>query len=348
MLQSRRSSSFRRRALVAAGAAAALFLAACGGGSSDDSSSPEVKQDGKTEAFPVTVAGKAGSVTIESEPQRVVALDFTSADALIALGIKPMAMAELSYIPGGVQEWTKKALGDHKPELFNADEGFPFETLAKLNPDVIVGTNSWPLIEESWDKLNAIAPVVGHVEAPGVDTWQVGVTQIGKAFGRAEQAAKLISDVEAKVAGVRTAHPEFAGKTVSFFNYVAGDGLWVISSNDDFSMKFMRELGFAGVTDTVAAMSKTEGFEQRANLSPEQYDKLEADMILGTSSGARADLDALTKHPLFSKVPAVARGSYLAFDIGPATSMAFPSALSLPYAVDTLVPQVVQAIAAGK
>jgi len=36
---------------------------------------------------------------------------------------------------------------------------------------VILATNTYPLIADSWDKLNAIAPVVDHVETPGVDTW---------------------------------------------------------------------------------------------------------------------------------------------------------------------------------
>lgn len=69
-------------------------------------------------------------------------------------------------VPGGMQEWTKAALGNHKPEMFNSDQGFPFETLARLDPDVFLATSTWPLIAESWDKLNAIAPVVGHVDGP--------------------------------------------------------------------------------------------------------------------------------------------------------------------------------------
>lgn len=68
------------------------------------------------------------------------------------------------------------------------------------------------------------------------------------------------------------------------------------------------------MTETVANMGKADMVEQRTNVSPEQYDKLEADLILGTSSGARAQLDELGTHPTFSKVPAVARGSYLAFE----------------------------------
>ena len=332
----------RRLSLIVAGLAVALVSAACGGGgSSEDSADSGTKQEGKTTAFPVTITQKVAPVTIEKEPVRVVALDFPSADAAIALGVVPVGMIKLSYIEGGVQQWTKDALKGQQPELFDTDTGFPFETIARLDPDVILATNTWPLIAENWEKLNTIAPVVGHLEAPGSDTWQQGVTQIGKALGRSEQAQQLISQVEGAVASARTANSKFGGKTVSFFNYV--DGLHVINSDTDVSIKFLKELGFAGVTPTVAAMPSAQ-IGGRSPVSPENYKLLEADLILGTSSGARAQLDALAKHPTFSKVPAVARGAYVPLNIGPATAMAFPSTLSLPYAVNELVPQMARAM----
>jgi iron complex transport system substrate-binding protein len=182
---------------------------------------------------------------------------------------------------------------------------------------------------------------VGHVENPNKDTWQQGVTQVGKGLGRSEQAQQLIAQVEGAIAGARTANPKLSGKTVSFFNYV--DGVHVINSDQDVSIKFLKELGFAGVSPAVAAMSSA-GIEGRSPVSPENYKLLEADLILGTTSGGRAPLDALAKHATFSKVPAVARGAYVQLEIGPATAMAFPSALSLPYAVNTLVPQMAAAM----
>jgi iron complex transport system substrate-binding protein len=322
--------------------ATALLLAACGGGPPVSDADRTARTGSAT--FPVTVASAVGTVTVEKVPERVVALDFPSADAALALGAVPVGMAELSYIDGGVQQWTKARLGGAQPELFPTEDGFPFETIARLDPDVILATNTWPLISENWDKLNAIAPVIGHVQAPGEDSWQQGVTQVGKALGRSDQAKELIGRVEASLAGAQAAHPIFRGKTVSFFNYLASDGLYVINTNDDFSIKFLKELGFAGVTDVVANMPSPTG-AGRAKVSPEQYALLDADLIVGTSAAARAQLDELVRHPMFSRVPAIIRGSWVPLDIGPATAMAFPSALSLPYAVDRLVPQMARATA---
>jgi hypothetical protein len=66
-------------------------------------------------------------------------------------------MAKVTYVEGGVMAWTKAALGDHEPEIFNVDDGFPFETIAKLDPDVILAVNAYPYIADHWNELNAIA-----------------------------------------------------------------------------------------------------------------------------------------------------------------------------------------------
>ncbi|HEX4865190.1 MAG TPA: ABC transporter substrate-binding protein [Acidimicrobiales bacterium] len=332
----------RHRLVAAALLGVVLLLVGCGSGS--DRPAGEAKA-GETTGFPVTIAQKEGEVTIGERPERVVALDYPSADTAIALGVVPVGMAEVTYVDGGVMTWTKAALGDHKPQIFNVDDGFPFETIARLDPDVILATNAYPYIADHWDELNAIAPVVGHVEAPFIDPWQQGVSQVGKALGRSAEARQLISDVESSIAGPRTAHPEFAGKTVSFFNYRGStDGLYVISSAEDFSVKFLTQLGFRGVTDTVAKMAAGPS-ERRVLVSPERFADLEADLVMGTSSLGPEQLDELARHPTFSTLPAIARGAYLPFHVGQSTAMVQPSPLSLPFALKELVPRMAQTLA---
>jgi len=338
-----RASSGRPRHRLTVAVATLLGVALLLGGCSSDDDTPAANDAGSdTTAFPVTIAQKEGEVTIDERPERIVALDFASADAAIALGFVPVGMAEVSYVEGGVMEWTKAALGDSKPEIFFTDDGFPFEAIARLDPDVILAVNTFPDIAEHWDELNAIAPVVGHVEAAFVDPWQQGVAQIGKALGRSAEAQQLVADVESSIAEARAAHPEFAAKTVSYFRYLGADGLYVISTNQDFSIKFLTELGFKGVTDTVTTMGAG---QRRVLVSPERYADLEADLVIGTASVGLEGMDELARHPVFATLPAIARGAYLPIPVGPSTSMVQPSVLSLPFALDELVPQMATALA---
>ncbi|MGH9247797.1 MAG: hypothetical protein ACRD29_26485 [Acidimicrobiales bacterium] len=127
----------------------ALLLLAIGCSSDDGDAAADasgttstVEQEDGSSAFPVTISQAEGEVTIEAEPERAGALDFPSADAAIALGVVPIGMAEVTYVDGGVQAWTAAALGAESPESFDVDDGFPFETIAALDPDVILATNA--------------------------------------------------------------------------------------------------------------------------------------------------------------------------------------------------------------
>lgn len=345
---------FRRGLVGLAVLVLALPLAACGddddpaASASEPEATPTASASASSgESFPVTIDQTAGNVTIPAAPTRVVALDFPSADAAIALGVVPVGMAELTYVEGGVQEWTEDALGSSPaPELFDQDNGFPFEKIAQLDPDVILATNTYPLVTENWTQLNAIAPVVAHVEAAGLDDWQDGMRKIARALGRTAQGDRLITETEDLVERARDDHPEFDGATATFFNYVPADGLYAISSNDDVSIRFLRDLGFAGAPPAVTALgSAGPGGAARALISPEQYSLLEADVILGTTSGP--DLSAveqLAESSVFSRVPAVGRGSFLAIGIGPATAMAFPSVLSVQWALEELIDDLADAV----
>jgi iron-siderophore transport system substrate-binding protein len=316
--------------------AAAMLLASCG----DDAEPAAPPATPADSGFPVTVTHKLGTATIEDEPKRVVALDFPSADALLALGVTPVGMYEVGYVEGGIQDWTKAALDGVRPELIDTASGIPLEKIASLRPDLIVATHTYPPIADVYEGLSAIAPVVGHVRAPGVDTWQESTLQIAKAVGREQRGEELVAAAERKLAAARRDHPEFAGATVSFFNYVAGDGLYVINEESDTSIRFLKELGFSGITDAVAAVKGSEG---RAHVSAERYELLDADVVIGTSPDPKA-LAELRDSKVFSLVPAVERGAYVGLDIGPATAMAFPSVLSVPYAADRLVPELAAAM----
>jgi iron complex transport system substrate-binding protein len=268
-------------------------------------------------AFPVTVETKLGSATIEQELERVVALDFGSADAAIALGVVPVAIAKVDYADGGIQPWTQEALGGKKPELLTLTDRLPLEEIAAQAPDLILATNTYGLAQD-YDKLTQIAPVVAWADAEGADTWQSSAERIGKALGREEQARELVADVEAQVSDAAAANRAFADSTISFFNYWQGDA-YGINTPKDYSIRFLSTLGF-GLTPEVEEMKGQEG---RAPVSRERFDAMEADVVMGTSPDEAA-LEKLQEDELFQRLDFAKRDAFVALDIATATSMAFP------------------------
>lgn len=59
---------------------------------------------------------------------------------------------------------------------------------------------------------------------------------------------------------------------------------------------------------------------------------------------SRYDVGPLEAQPLFQRLPAVQRGSYIALEDGVRIGLAFPSALAIPYSIERLVPQLEQAL----
>jgi iron complex transport system substrate-binding protein len=313
----------------------ALALTACG--SEDAKYAPQAVTEAS--GFPVTISTKHGPVKVVSEPKRVVTLDFPSTDAVLALGVTPVAMAEVSYVPGDIQTWTKAALKGAAPELLSADTDIPLEKIAAPDPDLIVGTNAYNLVPV-YSKLSKIAPVVTYRKGPGADPWQDATLLVGRALGREPRARKLVADIEARVAKAAADHPNFNGRTLTMFNYAEGQA-YAISSTEDFSIRFLTTLGFRlpPAIERAEANDKQDDFgETRLPVSDEQIKLLDADVVLGTSSDSASSLKALVRRPLFQRLSAVKRGAFATLDIGSATSIAFPSVLSINDALENLVP----------
>lgn len=314
----------------------ALALVACG----DEGSTGTAATAGSpVGAFPVAIENKHGDVEIPAQPRRVVALDFDSADAALALGVVPVGMAEVGYAPGKVQPWTRAALDGARPQLFPYVDGPPLERIAALRPDLILAANTYG-IERSWDELNRIAPVVAGEGVEGTDPWQLVTERIGAALGRADEARGLVADTEALVAAARDAHPAFDGATVVFFNLYESDA-WAIARGDA-SITFLEQLGFV----LSPRIAKLRGPDGRVAISPERFELLDADVLMGTSSTGDVE-DELAQAPTFQRLPVVRRGAFVGLDLVTATSMAFPSALSVAWGLEQIVPRLAGAAEAA-
>lgn len=154
-----RLPSIRRSATVAA-TALLLLLAACGGGSEPAAPSSSATA---ADAFPVSIEHRYGTTTIPAEPKRIAVVGLVEQDALLSLGVVPVATTEwFGEKPGAIWPWAETALGSAaKPQVLTNTDGVQFEKVAALRPDLILGIYSG-LTSEDYAKLAKIAPTVAQ------------------------------------------------------------------------------------------------------------------------------------------------------------------------------------------
>ncbi|MDT8913365.1 ABC transporter substrate-binding protein [Amycolatopsis sp. PS_44_ISF1] len=326
--------SLSRRGLLLGSAGAALVLAGCGSGTRDSAVPAEAA------GFPVTLPGRLGPTTLKAPPKRVVACGYLrDTDLALALGAGPVLSVRNPVFAKGLASWAKPGAGVE--DVF-AQTGLPLEKIAAARPDLILAADDYDLTGD-YPKLTEIAPTLGYLNGPGKDGWQEMAQRTGDALGRRPRADELVRQVAAKIAAAQAGHPEFAGKTFTFGPASSG-GIYTISSEADAGARFFSQLGLE-LSPKVRNLpaSATPG---RSQISPERLDLLDADVLILSFSSAkgRADLEA---NPLFQALPAVKRGSYVGLDQGTAIAMAFPSVLSIPFALDAVVPELAAAVERG-
>lgn len=166
---------------------------------------------------------------------------------------------------------------------------------------------------------------------------------VGQALGKAEQAEKLVADVEARFAAVKAAHPQFAEVTVALAAYRA-DQTGIFASQDPRS-RFLSSLGFK----LPAEFDKIAGDKFYGYLSREQLQHLEADILVWDQmayvKGGRATIE---KDPIVSQL-AVAKDKRMVFLEGDVeNAFAFNTVLSLPFVLDKVVAEFERVAALAK
>jgi iron complex transport system substrate-binding protein len=320
--------------------AAALALAACG---SDDEpeQSGTAAQSSAGGAFPATVEHRFGTTTVEAEPERIVVVGLTEQDVVLQLGHKPIATTEwYGNQPYAVWPWAQEALGDAKPTVLNVTDGFEFEKIAELAPDLIIGTNSG-MQREDYDKFSQIAPTLPGAKGATdyFSAWDQQTLMIAQALGKPDEGEALVQRVKDRYAQVAEEHPEFAGKTATFSQNGFYEGLIYVYP-DGLNTEFLTYLGFE-INPKVTALVKKPG--EQVAISAERLDTLEADVIVFATEKP-SDIPALEKVPTFNQLGAVRENRSVYTDGTLAGAIYFMTPLSLEYVLDRLTPQLQDAV----
>ncbi|AWW36315.1 iron-siderophore ABC transporter substrate-binding protein [Streptomyces cadmiisoli] len=339
----------RRVPRLAAALASAVMLfatvTACGGddsGSGTAGAGAEASSSGES-AFPVTVAHKYGSTTVKSEPKRIVTVGLTDQDAVLALGKVPVGTTEwLGGYDGAIGPWAQDKLGGAEAPTVLKDTGTgpQVEKIAALRPDLILAVYSG-LTKEQYESLSKFAPVVAQPKEYsdyGVP-WQELTETVGQALGKPEEAGKVVKATEDSIAAAAAEQPEF--KNATALMATPYEGMFVFGSQDARS-RLLTELGFTLPED----LDKVIGDQFGANVSKERTDLLDRDALVWIVGDVAKDSGKLHKDASYKDLNVVKEGREVfvqeTSDYGNATS--FVSALSLPYVVERLVPQLAAAV----
>lgn len=285
-------------------------------------------------SFPLTFEHSLGEVTITEPPARVVALIDRDVDTLLALGIQPVAIRSQFGFPTGVGPWAE-ALLTTTPVVWGGRE-LNFEAIAAVEPDLIVFANSGGDAQE-YDLLSQIAPTV--YLPSGANPWEATTAQttllIAEAVGRRTDGEALLADLDAYLAQKRAEHPEFAGKTANYLDIYPGG---IASYSDDHIVNgALYALGFVPTAQSVSVPND----QSSEMVSPELLPDYDADIVLVYPFDRNLE-QLVAETPTLSALPSVEDGRLFLLD-----DLAFSAAsvLSIPYALDRLVPQFSAALA---
>jgi iron complex transport system substrate-binding protein len=357
-----RKSPLRR--LLGVTAPFLLVLAACGGdddGGDDEAATttaPAVTTEGASSdastttggaaaGYPVTVEHAHGSTTIEHPPERIVTLGYNDQDFLLAFDVTPVAVTDwYGDYEHATWPWAQDRLGDRKPEvlnkgMFTGEANFNYEAITALEPDLILALYI-DVDDTAYDLLSAIAPTVARTsEYPDFGMpWQATTRLVGEVLAQPDRAEEMIADVDQLFEEAAAAHPEFAGKTAAVAEQFEGGSSFVRSANDQRT-KILTSLGFVFPDDLAELTGDLDG----AEVSDEQMALLDVDVLVwnvGHEPTLRAEIEA---KPLYSQLEVVKAGHSI-FIEDPLVSgaLTWGTVLSIPYALEALVPQLATAL----
>ncbi|MFD0890298.1 iron-siderophore ABC transporter substrate-binding protein, partial [Streptosporangium algeriense] len=299
------------------------------------------------DAFPVTIPSALGDAVITKRPERVVTWGWSSQDAVLALGVVPVAMPRNTYggDANGVFPWDAdkiKELGGTAPALLGSDSGeVPFEEIVEARPDVILAPYSG-ITKDDFTKLSKIAPVVAYPEKPWALPWQDQIKIIGKALGRSSEATALLERTTSHVASLADANPVLKGKTFLYGAANEADQLNVYRASDP-RVALLGDLGMT-VSPSVAALDgDPKAGSYFYNVSYENVGKIEADVLV-MYFGSQKEADKFVADPVIAAMPNIKEKRFAPI-VGESFVMASsaPTVLSIPWMLDRYVPQLAAA-----
>jgi len=283
---------------------ATLALTACGGGADDGEPETEPTTDAAPAAcgapgadpdrssvgdgtFPVTVAGAAGDVTVEEEPERIVSLSPSHTEMLFAIGAGDQVEAadEYSNYP---EDAPTTALSGFEPSV---------EAITEYDPDLVVLARS---AEDTASQLETVGiPTLVIDAAAGLEDTYAQIRLLGDVTGRTAEADAEADRVETEFNAVVDGVCDTAdGAGLTFYQEL--DETSFSATSETFAGQIYQSFGLVNIADA-ADDGSAGGYPQ---LSQEYIVEENPDLVF-LSYGDESTVDDVAARPAFDTVTAV-------------------------------------------
>lgn len=238
MFSARKSFQWKTGAFLAAMLFMSVWLTACG---TNQTAAPSTSADQQgTPAAAAEASHKVkhamGETEVPANPKKVVILTNEGTEALLALGVRPVAAVK-SFTGNPWYEHIKtdmegvQVIGDeHQPNL---------EMIAALKPDLIIGNKMRQ--EKIYAQLSAIAPTVFSETLRG--EWKNNFKLYAEALGKKEEGDKVIAAFDKRIEDFKTKAGDKLKQKVSVVRFMAGKTR--IYMQDTFTGIIFSQIGIA-------------------------------------------------------------------------------------------------------
>ncbi|MFI9004240.1 ABC transporter substrate-binding protein [Streptomyces sp. NPDC053541] len=294
LVQRRRPGRFAAALLTAA---LAFSVAACGGGKGDDKPAADKPAAASEAGFPRTVTHDKGKTEIKSKPQRVVALDNSLVEAVVALDAPLVGGIGAYRDQKGFPAYLGDAVKDTKD--VGPIDSPNLEAIAALKPDLIVSATVRH--EDLYEQLSKIAPTV-FVKTTG-PIWKENITFLGTALGEEKKAADKLAAYTTRAKKIGDAiNAKNPRQTYSMVRFL--DGPTRIYLPKTFSGIILTDMGLA------RPANQQDPKEFNIEISEEQIGQADADHIFVTTfSGGEERKKKFLANPLWKRLNAVQKGN---------------------------------------
>ncbi|WP_334121686.1 ABC transporter substrate-binding protein [Glutamicibacter sp.] len=250
-------------ALTALSLASIVALSGCA-----SSATTATPTSSANDSAPYTVEHAMGTTKIDGKPERIVVIDSPHLDALAALDIVPVGATE-SGASQGFPEYLDLPEGETTSVGLTMEPSV--DEIANLKPDLIIGAKV--RYEAIYDELSNIAPTV-FSEDSGTN-WQEQARITAAAVGESEKMEGLISALDERAAKVGE-EVDAKNTSVSIVRFRPDN--FRLYGPDSFSGSILKSVGFD---------LGSEGWNEYSmkELSPEQYEQIDGDLVFFTNPG---------------------------------------------------------------